>query len=65
MEQLLDKSLAELLLLTEDRRNNLWTAWFNNRSLPQRQQVIADANVRVQAAIDGQIFMLADALMSA
>lgn len=64
MEQLLDKSLSKLLLLTEDRRFDLWTAWFNSHPLPQRQQVVADANLGVQAAIDGQGFVLTDTLMS-
>ncbi len=54
-------------LLCEDRDFDLWRAWDAGRGivsgLPRR--VIADANVRVQAAVDGQGVMLADALMAA
>ena len=52
-------------LLCEDREQDLWTEWagdkFDISDNPRR--VIADANVRVQAAIDGQGMILADSMM--
>ncbi len=52
-------------LLCEDRAMDLWQAWFGNETpaLSNPRRVIADANVRTQAAIDGQGMTLADALM--
>jgi DNA-binding transcriptional LysR family regulator len=52
-------------LLCEDRPLDLWNAWYDEqgRTLPNPRRVIADANVRTQAAVDGQGWTLADALM--
>ena len=53
-------------LLCEDRRLDLWQAWFGEQAQPLQnpRRVIADSNVRTQAAIDGQGWTMADALMS-
>jgi len=53
-------------LLCEDRRLDLWGEWSgdNSLTLSNQRRVIADSNVRTQAAIDGQGFTMADALMS-
>ncbi|MEM9604130.1 MAG: LysR family transcriptional regulator [Pseudomonadota bacterium] len=53
---------SETLLLAEDRREDLWQLWAG-APLPHTQRVISDANVRVQAAIDGHGWILADDLM--
>ena len=63
-----DLSLAELAstaLLCEDRSLDLWQAWYGRQpqALANPRRVIADANVRTQAAIDGQGWTMADALM--
>lgn len=52
-------------LLCEDRSLDLWQLWYGkqSRSLENPRRVIADANVRTQAAIDGQGWTMADALM--
>ena len=61
--------LASTTLLCEDRSLDLWQAWYVRQSQSQAQpltnprRVIADANVRTQAAIDGQGWTMADALM--
>ncbi len=52
----------ETPLLCEDRPLDLWRAWFGG-PLPNPRRVIADANVRTQAAIDGLGWTLADSLM--
>lgn len=54
---------TDTLLLAEDRNQDLWHLWAGTE-LPQAQRVISDANVRVQAAIDGHGWILADDLMS-
>ena len=52
-------------LLCEDRPMDLWQAWFGNEEsvLSNPRRVVADANVRTQAAIDGQGWTMADTLM--
>jgi len=57
--------LGEVPLLCEDRPLDLWQRWYDEQgaSLPNPRRVIADANVRTQAAIDGQGWTMADALM--
>ena len=52
-------------LLCEDRVLDLWNAWYGEQQmpLPNARRVIADANVRTQAAIDGLGWTLADELM--
>ena len=62
--------LASTALLCEDRSLDLWQAWYGKQSHDKQPQallnprrVIADANVRTQAAIDGQGWTMADALM--
>ncbi|GJL83130.1 MAG: DNA-binding transcriptional activator GcvA [marine bacterium B5-7] len=54
-------------LLCEERDLDLWREWDDGRGLINTctRRVIADANVRVQAAIDGQGLILADELMRA
>ena len=60
---LIDNSVT---LLCEDRKEDLWQLWSDGRydldANPKRY--ISDANVRVQAAIDGQGIMLADEMMA-
>ena len=53
-------------LLCEDRDFDLWQQWFGiqRAALTNPRRVISDANVRTQAAIDGQGWTMADALMS-
>jgi len=52
-------------LLCEDRVLDLWNAWYGEQQvpLPNPRRVIADANVRTQAAIDGLGWTMADGLM--
>ncbi len=57
--------INEVTLLSEGREQDLWLEWFNEAELPNPRQVVADANVRVQAAIDGQGLILADGMMQA
>ena len=54
-------------LLCEDRKLDLWQVWYGEQSaaLDNPRRVISDANVRAQAAIDGQGWTLADAMMQA
>jgi DNA-binding transcriptional LysR family regulator len=58
-------ALCRIPLLCEDRRLDLWQSWYGEqaRTLSNPRRVIADANVRTQAAIDGQGWTMADALM--
>jgi DNA-binding transcriptional LysR family regulator len=53
-------------LLCEDRRLDLWREWSGEHtmSLPNPRRIVVDANVRTQAAIDGQGLTMADALMT-
>lgn len=53
------------LLCEENRSLDLWQAWYGAQPSPlsNPRRVIADANVRTQAAVDGQGWTLADALM--
>jgi DNA-binding transcriptional LysR family regulator len=55
--------LKQMTLLYENRSQDLWLEWFGTGVLDNPVQVIEDANVRVQAAIDGQGLILADAMM--
>ena len=52
-------------LLCEDRRLDTWQHWYgeNSADLKNPRRLISDANVRTQAAIDGQGWTMADALM--
>ena len=52
-------------LLCEDRALDLWQMWLkpNSKTLANPRRVIADANVRVQAAIDGQGLIMDDTLL--
>lgn len=60
-------ALAGIVLLCEERTLDLWSEWDAGRRLLTScgRRVIADANVRVQAAVDGQGMILADRLMQA
>ncbi len=53
----------EITLLTENRSQDLWLEWFGQTTLANPRHIIEDANVRVQAAINGQGMMLADQMM--
>ncbi len=57
--------LTSIPLLCEDRDFDLWQAWYGTRAgaLENPRRVIADANVRTQAAIDGLGWTLADSMM--
>ena len=67
---LIDGPLSSIPLLCEDRHLDLWNEWIaaaipdSDAILSNPRRIISDANVRVQAAIDGQGFILADALMN-
>ncbi len=52
-------------LLCEDRPFDLWQEWYGKQSRPlsNPRRIVADSNVRTQAAIDGQGWTMADALM--
>lgn len=57
-------TLASIPLLCEDRALDLWQTWYGqHQPLTNPRRIIADANVRTQAAIDGQGWTLADDLM--
>ena len=62
--------MRSIPLLCEDRQEDMWQQWFNSNlkagstlKLTNPHRTISDANVRVQAAVDGQGFILADDLM--
>lgn len=63
--ELLKRPWREIPLLCEDRSEDLWAKWYGDgaQQLPHSRSIISDANVRVQAAIDGHGWMLADRLM--
>ena len=58
-------SLQGQTLLSEERQQDLWLEWAGDKHFLEKcnVRVISDANVRVQAAIDGQGLMLADDMM--
>ena len=62
-----NRNFSNLPLLCEDRTQDLWQEWAkDNYSIQDNpHRIIEDANVRVQAAIDGQGLILADNLMNA
>lgn len=64
-EQLGMPPFDSIPLLCEDRSLDLWRAWYGEQAIPlsSPRRVIADSNVRTQAAIDGQGWTMADALM--
>ena len=51
--------------MCEYRSQDLWQAWYGEQQSPlsNPRRVVTDANVRTQAAVDGQGWTLADALM--
>ncbi|MEM7256787.1 MAG: LysR family transcriptional regulator [Pseudomonadota bacterium] len=71
VHKLCESSLAEVPLLVEGRQQDLWQEWLDAglgrentaERLRNPRRVVSDANVKVQAAIDGQGFILADDLM--
>lgn len=65
IEQFNQSGLAAIPLLCEDRPLDLWQRWYGSQrsALSNPRRTIADANVRTQAAIDGQGWTMADALM--
>lgn len=68
--------LNNIPLLCEDRQQDTWQEWFDHSQkqssiqknkiqiLKNPRRIISDANVRVQAAIDGQGLIMADDLMN-
>ena len=70
IETVSQEPLRSIPLLCEDRQEDMWQQWFNSNQtlgstlkLTNPHRTISDANVRVQAAVDGQGFILADDLM--
>jgi DNA-binding transcriptional LysR family regulator len=66
--QLLEAPFNQMTLLCEDRPQDTWQEWFDASApesvrLENPRRVISDANVRVQAAVDGQGLILSDELM--
>ena len=63
--ELASAPLDSIPLLCEDRPLDVWQAWYGeqNRPLTNTRRVVADANVRTQAAIDGRGWTMADDLM--
>lgn len=59
-----EKDWSSVVLLTETRQEDLWLE-LDSQFQDNRRIIIEDANVRVQAAIDGQGLVLADQLMQA
>lgn len=62
--------MQNIPLLCEDRQEDMWQDWFdankapdNKHKLNNPRRIISDANVRVQATVDGQGLMLADEMM--
>jgi DNA-binding transcriptional LysR family regulator len=57
--------LDSMPLLCEDRSLDLWQTWFGDDRPPLQnpRRIIGDANVRTQAAVDGQGWTMADSLM--
>ncbi len=65
-EQRFEQSpLAQTQLLAEEHNQDCWQQWFDIAAteLNNPRSLIKDSNVRVQSAIDGQGWMLADQLM--
>lgn len=64
-DQIGQPPLEAIPLLCEDRSLDLWQAWYGDQphALQNPRRIIADSNVRTQAAIDGQGWTMADALM--
>lgn len=66
---ILNDTFSTLPLLCEDRELDTWQEWLDRNNegtyakLTNPRRIISDANVRVQAAIDGQGIILADDLM--
>ena len=67
MNALAGAPLDSTPLLCEDRALDLWQAWYGEggSALGNPRRVISDANVRAQAAVDGQGWIIADGLMQA
>lgn len=58
--------LNSIPLLCEPGRLDMWGEWYGKQSLPlsNPRRIMGDANVRAQAAIDGQGWVMADAMMN-
>ena len=65
VQELASGPLATTPLLCEDRPLDLWQAWYGTQPKPlaNPRRVVDDANVRTQAAVDGQGWTLADDMM--
>ena len=71
INELAHGALKNVTLLCEDRPEDMWQDWFDANQPPgstlkltNPRRTIGDANVRVQAGVDGQGIVLADDLMS-
>lgn len=71
IKKLITPPFCDIPLLCEDRTLDLWQAWFEQNKpkgmdakLMNPRRIISDANVRVQAAVDGQGIILSDDMMS-
>jgi LysR family glycine cleavage system transcriptional activator len=67
-KQLQQAPFNRVPLLCEDRQQDMWQEWLQaagvrRLTLQNPRRIISDANVRVQAAVDGQGLVLADHLM--
>lgn len=70
LDTMIEAPLCNIPLLCEYGKQDLWQEWYNENNtgstpikLSNPRRVISDANVRVQAAVDGQGLILADDLM--
>jgi len=70
IELMSQEPMQSIPLLCEDRQEDMWQDWFDANQVPgsncklsNPRRTIGDANVRVQAAVDGQGLILADDLM--
>ncbi|PWQ98476.1 LysR family transcriptional regulator [Leucothrix arctica] len=70
IDTLLSGPLKNIPLLCEDREEDMWQDWLDAYQLPDSElrlnnprRTLGDANVRAQAAVDGQGLVLADELM--
>ena len=64
-EAMLQPPWCNITLLCEDRTQDFWSEWYGEQddTLINPRRTLSDANVRVQAAVDSQGWMLADELM--
>jgi LysR family glycine cleavage system transcriptional activator len=65
IDQFTQAPLNQTLLLADEHKRDCWQQWFDlaGIELENPNRLINDSNVRVQNAVDGQGWMLADQLM--